>query len=388
MKYAPKLHFPEQEYYDRQKNVCSKIQEAELDGLLIFRQESMYYLTGYDTSGYSMFQGMFLGADGRLALLTRPIDRLQAAMTSVLKDVRIWHDSDAANPAIDIRDMLRDFGMAGKRLGVEYHAYGLTGQRAKAVDAALADFCTLVDASDLVRLVRLVKSLAEWEYIRKAGRICDMIRDKSIERCRPGVSTKEIYGDMMQIVMAQGGDPSASRWPLGAGRMALLARYHTGDEIIGASDQVFFEPATSYRHYHACAMYNVVVGSASPLQRDMNNACAEALDACQEAVRPGQTIGEVFDVHKRVMDAAGFGESAMSACGYTLGATYPPTWMDWPMFWTGNPQVIEAGMVFFLHMILFDKETGTSMGLGETMIVREGGIESVNSVPRGIIQIG
>jgi Xaa-Pro dipeptidase len=234
----------------------------------------------------------------------------------------------------------------------------------------------------------LVKSPAEFEYIRKAGRICDMIRDKSIERCRPGVSTKEIYGDMMQIVMAQGGDPSASRWPLGAGQMALLARYHTGDEIIGDSDQVFFEPAASYRHYHACAMYNVVVGDASTLQRDMSNACAEALDACQEALKPGQTVGEVFDTHKRVMDKAGFGGSAMSACGYTLGATYPPTWMDWPMFWTGNPQVIVPGMVFFLHMILFDRETGTSTGLGETMIVRERGVEAVNSVPRGVIQIG
>ena len=29
--------------------------EAQLDGLILFRQESMFYLTGYDTSGYSMF---------------------------------------------------------------------------------------------------------------------------------------------------------------------------------------------------------------------------------------------------------------------------------------------------------------------------------------------
>jgi Xaa-Pro dipeptidase len=236
-------------------------------------------------------------------------------------------------------------------------------------------------------LVRLVKSPAECDYIRKAGAICDMIRDKSLERCRPGVSTKEIYGDMMQIVLAQGGDPSASRWPLGAGQMALLARYHTGEEIVREQDQVFFEPAASYRHYHACAMYNVITGKASALQRDMSQACAEALDSCQQALTPGRTVGEVFDIHKQVMDRAGFGEAAMSACGYTLGATYPPTWMDWPMFWTGNPQTIEPGMIFFLHMILFDRNTGTSMGLGETMIVRESGGESVNSVPRNIIEI-
>jgi Xaa-Pro dipeptidase len=45
--------------------------ERGLHGLLLFRQESMYYLTGYDTFGYCFFQCLYLGAVGRLVLLTR-----------------------------------------------------------------------------------------------------------------------------------------------------------------------------------------------------------------------------------------------------------------------------------------------------------------------------
>ena len=106
-----------------------------LDGLVLFRQDSMYYLTGYDTSGYSMFQGMYLGADGALALLTRSADRIQSRETSIVEDIRIWQDREDASPGDDLRDMLEDHGCRGRRLGVEYHAYGLTGQRAKMVDA-------------------------------------------------------------------------------------------------------------------------------------------------------------------------------------------------------------------------------------------------------------
>ena len=58
----------------RMVRACRAMAERGLDGLLIFRQESMYYLTGYDTSGYSMFQGMYLGADGKFALCTRSAD--------------------------------------------------------------------------------------------------------------------------------------------------------------------------------------------------------------------------------------------------------------------------------------------------------------------------
>ena len=156
--------------------------EQGLDGLILFRQESMYYLTGYDTSGYSMFQAGYLGADGRTALLTRTADRLQSRMTSIFEDVRIWYDSEDASPGDDLRAMLEDYGCKGKRLGIEYHAYGLTGLRAKMVDAALEGFCELVESTDLVREVRLVKSEAELAYVRKAGELCDQILAVSIEK--------------------------------------------------------------------------------------------------------------------------------------------------------------------------------------------------------------
>ena len=87
------LHFTREEFAERQKCACEEMAKAALDGLLIFRQESMYYLTGYDTSGYSMFQGMYLGADGALALLTRSADQRQARLTSVIDDIRIWTDA-------------------------------------------------------------------------------------------------------------------------------------------------------------------------------------------------------------------------------------------------------------------------------------------------------
>ena len=51
-----------------------------------------------------------------------------------------------------------------------------------------------------------------------------------------------------------------------------------------------------------------------------------------------------------------------------------------------QPQTLEAGMVFFLHMILLDDRTGLSMCLGETTIVTEGACEPVSGVPRHIIQ--
>ena len=120
---------------------------AGLDALLIFRQESMYWLTGYDTFGYVHFQALVLTADGRLALLTRSADRLQARFTSRIEDVRIWRDAGDAAPERDLAALLAELGLAGRRIGVEWDAYGLTAAKGRRLADALDGFAPLADAS-------------------------------------------------------------------------------------------------------------------------------------------------------------------------------------------------------------------------------------------------
>lgn len=59
--------------------------------------------------------------------------------------------------------------------------------------------------------------------------------------------------------------------------------------------------------------------------------------------------------------------------------------MDWPMLWIGNPDPIEKGIVFFLHMILLDERTDLPMCLGETAIVAQGACEPVFRAPRKLL---
>ena len=55
------------------------------------------------------------------------------------------------------------------------------------------------------------------------------------------------------------------------------------------------------------------------------------------------------------------------------------------MVWADNPQPLEPGMVFFLHMILIDDSSGYTMSLGETAIVADGACEPVNHAPRELV---
>ena len=374
------LHFTEQELASRREKVVAELQSQGLSALLIFRQESMYYLTGYDTTGYSQFQCLYLGADGRLILLTRSADLRQARLTSVIEDIRIWVDGAHSNPGQDLALILQEQGCQGKHLGVELEAWCLTGRRWEFVRAALDGLSTYQDASDLVSRLRLVKSDAELTYVRTAAALADDALAAAQRLATPGRPEQEVLAGMQSAVFLGGGDYPASRFIIGSGENALMVRTFTGYNTIGENDQLQLEFGGTYRHYHSCLMRTILTGEPDPRQVQMHSAAAEALQACKAACRPGATFGDIFSAHADALEGAGFGEHRLNACGYSLGALYPPTWMDWPMIYADNPVVVEPNMVIFMHMILLDWERRLAMALGDTVVVTPDGCETLTKM--------
>ena len=369
------LHFSKEELAGRRAASIRLMQQRGLDGLLMFRQESMYYLTGYDTFGYVYFQCHYLGADGRVMLLTRAPDLRQAQHTSDIQDIRVWVDGPEASPATELREILRDFGCAGKKLGVEWEAYGLTARNGMRLQAAFDGFATLIDASDLVSRQRLVKSPAEISYVRKAAELADLSLDEAHRLAAPGVSEGDILAAMQSVVIRGGGDDPANEFIIGSGDDALLCRYKTGRRALEKQDQLTLEFAGVYRHYHSCLMRTIPIGKPPAKQVEMHKVAVDALEACKAALIPGRPIGEVFDAHARVLDRAGYQAHRMNATGYSLGAVFAPNWMDWPMFYHGNPEPAAPGQVYFIHLIIFDSEAGLAMTSGQTVLAGEKGVE-------------
>ena len=123
----------------------------------------------------------------------------------------------------------------------------------------------------------------------------------------------------------------------------------------------------------------LLLEKADPKHIKMHEACIEALTNCVKTLVPGKTAGDVFDAHAKTFDDLGFNKARMNACGYSLGSTFSPNWMDWPMLYTGNPYKIVPGNVFFMHMILMDSDNNLAMNLGETYLVTENGNERLGN---------
>lgn len=378
------LHFETAEFSARQTRATKAVSDAGLDALILFAPESHYWLCGYDTFGFAMFQAMVLTAKGELHLLTRLPDMRQAQHTSTLSadQIHVWPEYEGSDPARHLADLLNDLGLAGGRFGYESRTAGLTDFNGRLLHRALPE---LEDQSDLISALRRVKSPAEITMHRRAAGLADDAMDAGLAETRSGAFEGDILAAMQGAVFRGGGDYAGNEFILGSGAGALLCRYYSGRRRLDPQDQMTLEWAGSYARYHAAMMRTVVIGQPNASQKRMHTAACAALEACENAIRPGVPMGKVFDAHARTLDNHGMAHARMQACGYGMGAVFNPIWVDFPMFYEGNPLPMQTGQVFFLHMILMDSEAGLAMCMGHSVLVTDHGVERLSRHPLDLL---
>ena len=365
------LHFTLDEFAVRLQKLTTKMQEYELDAMLLFAQESMFWLTGYDTFGFCFFQTLVVKSNGEMVLLTRSADLRQARLTSIIDNIVIWKDGGNATPVSDLKSVLADMGLAGAKLGVEYNTHGLTAYNGRALDKGLSDFASLADTSDMVHGLRLIKSEAELALVQKAAELGDNALDAAIQTTSDGAFEGDILSAMHQANYSGGGDCPGNEFILGSGTDALLCRCKTGRRHISANDQLTIEWSGTYAHYHAAMMQTLVIGKPRRRHEELAVAAREALIAVEKSMVTGSSFGALYEAHANVMNDAGLSDHVLNACGYSLGARFAPSWMDGPMFYQDNPFLVVPNMVLFAHMIIFDSETETAMTLGRSFITTD-----------------
>ncbi len=365
------LHFDQTEFDARRDRLTIEMAQKKLDALLVFAQESMYWLTGYDTFGFGLFQCLVVKADGQMVLMTRSADLRQARQTSTLDNIVVWSDRDGANPAAELRNLLNDLDLLGCRIGVEYDTHGLTARNGRLLDEELKTFGTAEDASAIIPRLRLFKSAAEIANAEKAAALADDALDAGLPLVRQGGDEGAILAAMQGAVFSGGGDYPANAFIVGSGPDALLCRYKSGRRKLNKNDQLTLEWAGVFHHYHAPMMRTVLTGKPTRRHQELYEAARDALVAVEETMVPGRSFGDVFDAHARVMEAHGLTRHRLNSCGSSVGARFAPTWAEPQIFHAGNPEQIAPGMTLFAHMIVMDSDSGTAMTLGRTYLTTE-----------------
>jgi Xaa-Pro dipeptidase len=118
----------------------------------------------------------------------------------------------------------------------------------------------------------------------------------------------------------------------------------------------------------------------------MMDTAERALDAALHAMTPGEPCSAPHDAAQSVIDAAGYTAAFRKRIGYSMGVAFAPDWGEGAILslFSGVSRTLEPGMVFHLPATLRSYGTFT-VGLSETVIVTDTGVEPLSNLPRKMI---
>ncbi len=351
--------FAQSEYHRRIRRTKEQMDRQGIEVLLVVDPANMNYLTGYDGWSFYVHQGVILALDADAPLwFGRQQDANGARLTTWLPHDHIhgypdeYVQSRYTHTMRYVAQLLRDQGLAEKRLGLEMDGYWFSARMYLTLQEELPR-SPLLDATNLVNWVKTVKSEAEITYMRQAARICERVMQTAIDAVIPGAQEKEAAAQVTAAQIAGtddfGGSPPAI-FPImpAAERTSTAHLTYDPDRRYQRGDVVLLELCGARHRYHAPLSRTVYLGDPpSDLQRTADGVVM-GLQKTLRFIKPGVTAEAVEACWREAI--AHTGVVKPSRVGYSFGLNYVPDWGEHTVsLRPGDKTVLEPGMA--LHFM-------------------------------------
>jgi Xaa-Pro dipeptidase len=353
------------------------LRQAGVDLGLFDEIEAMTWLSGYGNSE-NRWRCVGVPVEGEPFFLIRALDAGPCRQRSWITDVPSFRDWE--DPMHRLAAVLAARGLGAARIGLDFGSYGMPVGRFERLEAALPE-ARFMDLGPVVSELRLVKSPAEIALLRRAAGVADEALRIAAAACVRGASQRDAAKAAVAAFVELGADPGPPG-PISAGRGWDFLHGHLEDRPLAEGDVVHIELTPRVSGYSARVMRCVTVGPPSRALRDAAERLAEIQDRQIAAMRPGAVAGEVDEILREGVLAAGLRDSFDNISGYTLGfySHAGPRTSDFTrMFHPGAAWRLEPGMVFHMYV------SAAGASFSETVLVTETGPERLTHLPRSLI---
>ncbi|NEI71902.1 ectoine hydrolase DoeA [Rhizobium lusitanum] len=387
----PTLNFTRSEYAERLAKTRRAMEKAGVDLVIVTDPSNMHWLTGYDGWSFYVHQCVLVPGSGEPIWYGRGQDANGAKRTAYLAHDNIvgypdhYVQSSERHPMDLLSKLIEERGWSNASIAVEMDNYWFTAAAYASLVKHLPN-ARFKDAQGLVNWQRAIKSTAELDYMRKAGRIVEAMHRRIVEKVEPGIRKSdlvaEIYDAGIRGVDGFGGDYAAIVPLLPSGADASAPHLTWDDKPMKSGEGTFFEIAGCYRRYHCPLSRTVFLGKPTRAFLDAEKATLEGMEAGLAAAKAGNACEDIANAFFAVLKKYGIVKD--NRTGYSIGLSYPPDWGERTMsLRPGDRTELQPGMTFHFMTGLWLETMG--MEITESIVITEGGVECLSNVPRQLV---
>jgi len=372
---TPERGFRVSEFEARLQRVQSLMAADGLDGILLMTEPEVRYFSGFHTLFWQSPTRpwfLFIPIDGKPIAV---IPEIGAALMreTWIEDIRTWSAPSPDDDGISLLlDLLIPLSKRSARLGImKGHETSLRMPLAdyERLMASLPGL-DLVDATSMIRSLRMVKSEAEIEKIAHICTIASNAFARANEIFYEGQPFAEVFRAFRMECLAQGADDV----PYLAGG-ADIGGYQDiisppSQRLLQKGDILMLDTGATFDGYYCDFDRNYAIAKDDELSRRAHDTLWRATEAGLAVAKPGTTCRELFQAMAKVIAEMDCPEGDVGRMGHGLGMQLT----EQPSHAAFDETVLEENMVITLE---------PSLGYGDGRImVHEENIVVQNGAPR------
>lgn len=311
---------------------------CDLDAVVATSPPNVTYTSGFYMWLDSLFKRYMIDPGGssdlfrRFVLVPREgesafiIDRdMQTnAAETWIDDVYVGGEADMDSPVGSVRDAAADLaylpgrhrhpttlqclveairsrGLEHGRIGVELE--GLSADSGREIRSALGT-AQVLDCTNLLRLIRMVKTHEEMQRMARAAEIGEAATDKALALCQPGVSTRELAQCFRCGVSELGADFDHFAFSIAGYGIATEPDYR-----LTAHDMMYVDYGCRYGYYYSDAGTTFSMQPLRKSDQDLFDTVEASMAAGVDALKPGLPASAAHEAMRQVLEANGlFGQ--------------------------------------------------------------------------------
>jgi Xaa-Pro aminopeptidase len=236
-------------------------------------------------------------------------------------------------------------------------------------------------AGEVLRDLRLRKSPAEIEALRRAGAALDAVHARMAEWLRPGRTEAEVAADIA-AAMRETGHETVDFTIVASGPNGASPHHHTSARVIERGDPVVVDigGTTADGYCSDCTRTYVAGGDAPPDFLEYYDVLREAQLAGVAAVKPGVAASAVDAAGRDLLTAAGFGAEFLHRTGHGIGLDGH----EEPYLVAGNELPLEPGMAFSIEPGVY-RAGRHGARIEDIVVCTDDGAQRLNTLPTELV---
>lgn len=387
MRQRDDMSFPMEEYERRLRELRQRMERQGLEVVIITDPENLFYLTEYQTTGYSYFQALVVPLVDKPFMVTRLLEETNVHARTWVEITRPYTDTGDAIETL--WHALNEFDLQGRVIGYERNSYFFPAYQQDRMMASWyqAEF---VDCFGIVEEGRVIKSDHEIEVMRRAARAGQAGMSAGLEAIREGVTENEVAAEISAAMFRAGGEYPAVMPYVTSGPRCMIGHATWEGRRIEKGDTVFLEVGGCFRRYHAAQMRTAYVGEPPEVVREAEKLVLEALESMLSTLRPGITVSDADRSARDVISRSAVGGALVTRAGYSIGVAFAPAWDEGYIMSLkpGDHRPLEENMTFHIIPWLFGYEGDRVMAISETVRITSSGCEALHDLDRALVVKG